>query len=215
MTDDPTPADAQRHSHYFDSSPATPSEPSEFVVGSQIGDLVLQTDAGVFSRHGLDKGTAVLLEAMKKRDLPTPSPGSFLADIGCGSGAIALVLAARFPQCTVIAVDINERARALCAANAARNGLTNIVVMAPDEVDPSQEYEGIWSNPPIRVGKAALHEILQTWLQRLSPAGWAYLVVSKNLGADSLSDWLSAQGFPSEKLSSSKGFRILKVKRNV
>ena len=215
MTDDPTPADARRQSHYFDASPTTPSEVSEFVVNSHVGDLVLRTDAGVFSRHGLDKGPAVLLEAMKKRDLPTPAAGSFLADIGCGSGAIALVLAARFPDCTVIAVDINERARTLCAANAARNGLANVVVMAPDEVDPNQEFECIWSNPPIRVGKTALHDILQTWLQRLSPTGLAYLVVSKNLGADSLSDWLGAHGFPSEKLSSSKGFRILRAKRAV
>jgi 16S rRNA (guanine1207-N2)-methyltransferase len=215
MTDDPTPPDARGHNHYFSESPATPSQPTEFVISSPAGDLVVTTDSGVFSRHGLDKGTAVLLDSMKKRDIPTPAPGSFLADIGCGSGALALVLAARFPQCTVIAIDINERARELCAANAARNGLTNVVVAAPDDAAGQQEFECIWSNPPIRVGKSALHDILRTWMQRLSPTGRAYLVVSKNLGADSLSDWLTTEGFPATKLASSKGFRVLEVRRSL
>jgi 16S rRNA G1207 methylase RsmC len=215
MTDDPTLPGASGHSHYFSESPDTASQPTEFVISSPAGDLALTTNSGVFSRHGLDKGTAVLLDSMKKRDIPTPSPGSFLADIGCGSGALALVLATRFPQCTIVAVDINARARELCATNAARNGLTNVVVQAPEDVDHQQEFECIWSNPPIRVGKSALHDILRTWMQRLSPTGRAYLVVSKNLGADSLSDWLTTEGYPTTKLASSKGFRVLEVRRAI
>lgn len=213
MTDDPSPATGGRHNHYFTESPLAASDQTEFVVSSSVGELVLTTDSGVFSRHGLDKGTAVLLDAMRKRELPAPPHGSFLADIGCGSGALALVLAARFPQCTVVAIDVNERARQLCAANAARNGLTNVVVAAPDDVEPQQVFEYIWSNPPIRVGKSALHDILRTWMQRLSSTGRAYLVVGKNLGADSLSDWLSTEGYPTTKLASSKGFRVLEVRR--
>jgi hypothetical protein len=59
-----------------------------------------------------------------------------------------------------------------------------------------------------------LHELLLTWLPRLTPDGRAYLVVSKNLGADSLQSWLIAQGYPTERLGSSKGFRVLAVSRS-
>ena len=72
----------------------------------------------------------------------------------------------------------------------------------------------IWSNPPIRIGKQALHDLLLTWLPRLKPDGAAYLVVGKNLGADSLTAWLTSQDWPARKLASAKGFRVLKVQRS-
>ena len=70
----------------------------------------------------------------------------------------------------------------------------------------------IWSNPPIRIGKNALHELLKTWLSMLSANGVAYLVVQKNLGADSLTQWLCQQGFPAEKIASKKGYRIIECR---
>ena len=73
-------------------------------------------------------------------------------------------------------------------------------------------FDVIWSNPPIRIGKKALHELLTTWLSLLSHDGVAYLVVQKNLGADSLTAWLCDQGFPSEKIASKKGYRIIEVR---
>jgi 16S rRNA (guanine1207-N2)-methyltransferase len=165
----------------------------------------------VFSQHGLDKGTAVLLDAMEKENPVALAPGSVLCDLGCGSGVIALALAVLYPECTILAVDVNERARELCAENAHNNKLSNITVAEPSDVDESTELAAIWSNPPIRIGKDALHELLLTWLSRLIPSGQARLVVSKNLGADSLTGWLNNQGFPTNKIASSKGFRILAV----
>ena len=88
---------------------------------------------------------------------------------------------------------MNERRRALCAANAAANGITNVVVRAPDEVPADVRFDAIWSNPPIRIGKPALHELLTTWLGRLTPDGRAALVVQKHLGSDSLQRWLNAE----------------------
>ena len=175
-------------------------------------ELTLITDTGVFSQHGLDKGTAVLLDAMNKEEHISLPPGSMVCDLGCGTGVIALALAVTYPECTVVAVDINERARQLCAENAHANGLTNVRVVHPDDVDNNVAISVLWSNPPIRIGKEALHTLLQTWLSRLTPTGHARLVVSKNLGADSLSQWLTAQGYPTSKLASSKGFRILGVR---
>ncbi len=77
----------------------------------------------------------------------------------------------------------------------------------------AEEYDEIWSNPPIRIGKEALHELLLTWLPRLAPGGRAVLVVGKNLGADSLQRWLGEQGWPCERLASAKGFRVLEARR--
>jgi 16S rRNA G1207 methylase RsmC len=173
--------------------------------------LVLASDAGVFSQRGLDKGTAVLLDIMTRSESPVIPDGSLICDIGCGSGPIALALASMYPNCTVIAVDVNERARKLCAENARANKLSNVRVVAPEEVDSEDRYALIWSNPPIRIGKTALHDLLDEWMQRLSPEGHAHLVVSKNLGGDSLAQWLIGRGFATRKLASSKGFRVFEV----
>ena len=176
------------------------------------GELTLSTDAGVFSQHGLDKGTSVFLEVMAKHEAEPIATGSSLCDIGCGSGAIALTLAARYPACTVYAVDTNQRARDICRENATRNGLKNIVVLSPEEVDQTIRFAALWSNPPIRIGKSALHELLELWLARLDTGGTAYLVVNKNLGADSLSQWMTELSYPTTRLASRNGFRVLEVK---
>jgi 16S rRNA (guanine1207-N2)-methyltransferase len=198
--------------HYFSESPQAPSRRKEFAVTGTDGELTLSTDAGVFSQHGLDKGTSVFLEVMAKHESPPIAAGSFLCDIGCGSGAIALSLAVRYPDCTVYAVDTNQRARDICRENATRNGLENIVVVAPEEVDSSMRFSALWSNPPIRIGKAALHDLLELWLARLNADGTAYLVVNKNLGADSLSQWMTDLSYPTTRLASRNGFRVLEVK---
>jgi 16S rRNA (guanine1207-N2)-methyltransferase len=104
-------------------------------------------------------------------------------------------------------VDVNERARGLCAANAAAAGAGNVTVAA--EVPDSLRLDVIWSNPPIRIGKDALHRLLLTWFARLTPNGGAVLVVHKHLGADSLQRWLVDHGHPTERLASSKGYRLL------
>jgi 16S rRNA G1207 methylase RsmC len=96
--------------------------------------------------------------------------------------------------------------------NATRNGLTNIEVKAPEEVDPSIVFASMWSNPPIRIGKSALHDLLELWLARLDTDGTAYLVVNKNLGADSLSQWMTSLSYPTTRIASRNGFRVLEVK---
>jgi 16S rRNA G1207 methylase RsmC len=205
----PSSSDPQ---HYFSESPEAASHRKEFAVSASNGELALSTDAGIFSQHGLDKGTSVFLEVMAKHDCAPIAPGSFLCDIGCGSGAIALTLAVRYPACTIYAVDTNKRARDICLENATRNGLTNIEVKAPEEVDPSIVFASMWSNPPIRIGKSALHDLLELWLARLDTDGTAYLVVNKNLGADSLSQWMTALSYPTTRIASRNGFRVLEVK---
>jgi 16S rRNA (guanine1207-N2)-methyltransferase len=196
------------NAHYFDDDPAVPSDPVVIDVTLPDTAFALETDRGVFSRGQLDNGTSMLVRA----ELPLARTGNVL-DLGCGAGPIALTMARRSPEATVWAVDVNSRARTLCSRNAERNGLANVEVVSPSEVPDQLLFDTIWSNPPIRVGKAALHELLLTWMSRLTPDGTAALVVQKHLGADSLHRWLEDEGFPTERVASKAGYRILAVKK--
>lgn len=192
--------------HYFDEQPEVGSDLRTVDVALTDIAFTMQTDRGVFSHGHVDTGTALLL-----REAPTPSPGGDLLDLGCGSGALALTLALRAPKATVWAVDTNERARLLTEANARRNSIDNVRVRAPSDVPQEIRFETIWSNPPIRIGKPALRELLNGWLGRLTDTGTAVLVVQKHLGADSLQRWLNAQGRPTTRLASRAGFRLFET----
>lgn len=205
---DPAPSHPAGSGHYFDVAPTSRSDEREVVLDLPDGRLYLVTDRGVFSHGQVDPGTKLLLLRS-----PAPPVAGQLLDLGCGAGPIALALARRAPEATVWAVDVNERALGLCARNAKRNGLTNVVVARPDEVPAGLVLDGIWSNPPIRIGKAALHGLLVAWLERLGPAAAAWLVVQRHLGADSLQAWLTTHGFPTERWGSARGYRLLRTCR--
>lgn len=192
--------------HYFDTDPAAPSAPSTVTLTLPDRTMALATDRGVFSGERVDAGTKYLL-----LDGPTVPTSGHLLDLGCGYGPIACTLASRAPDATVWAIDVNQRARELCASNARTLGLDNVRVAAPDEVPDEVRFARVWSNPPIRIGKPALHQLLRTWLGRLMPDGRAALVVSKHLGSDSLAIWLQRQGWPVERRGSRQSYRILEV----
>jgi 16S rRNA (guanine1207-N2)-methyltransferase len=162
----------------------------------------------MFSPGRLDPGTRLLLESA-----PPPPAGGDLLDLGCGYGPLALVLAARSPGARVWAVDVNERALALCAANAQEAGLAGVRTAGPGDPRLPGELALIWSNPPIRIGKQALHGMLASWLARLAPDGAAYLVVQRNLGSDSLQRWLEESGWPARRAAARGGYRVLEVRR--
>ncbi|MCL3819727.1 class I SAM-dependent methyltransferase [Aeromicrobium wangtongii] len=190
--------------HYFDGSPASEDRRKDVTAVVWGREMVFTTSSGVFSQDGLDKATDVLL-----RHYPPPTAGVVL-DLGCGWGPIACAVATA--GATVWAVDVNERALELTRLNADRIGVT-VHTALPDDVPGDLVVDEIWSNPPIRIGKHALHDLLLRWLPRLSPTGVARLVVGKNLGADSLQRWLVSQGWATDRVASEQGFRILEVRR--
>jgi 16S rRNA (guanine1207-N2)-methyltransferase len=195
--------------HYFTAQPAAPSERRTVEVELAGRRLSLVTAGGVFSPDRVDTGTQVLL-----REAPQPPVDGTFLDLGCGWGPIALSLALLAPAATVYAVDVNERALELLRANADNAGLANVRGGRPDQVPSDLRFDLIWSNPPIRVGKEALHDLLGTWLPRLTDDGEAYLVVQKNLGADSLQRWLrESLALPCDRVAVAKGFRVLRVSR--
>ena len=190
--------------HYFSESPAAPSRPRRVRVSSRGLAFELTTDRSTFSPNRIDPGTGLLLD-----QAPAPPHHGRFLDLGCGYGPIACTLGHLAPEAEVVAIDVNERSRELTASNATRLGLSNVTVAAPDDVDDGG-FDLIWSNPPIRVGKQELHDVLLRWMGRLRPDGSAVLVVNRHLGADSLQRWLADQGFPTDRLASKKGYRLLR-----
>jgi 16S rRNA (guanine1207-N2)-methyltransferase len=201
-------------SHYFDSDPTAPSRTATVTLLLPDLHLRLATDRGVFSHDRIDLGTRILLETVP----PPPDHGTLL-DLGCGYGPIALAMALRAPKATVVGIDTNQRALALARRNAEANAVPNVSFhRAPgpeDPVDPLLRgpFAALWSNPPIRIGKQALHTLLTTWLDRLADGAYAHFVVHKHLGADSLHRWLDASGYPTDRVASRAGYRILRTMR--
>jgi 16S rRNA (guanine1207-N2)-methyltransferase len=194
--------------HYFSADPTVAFKRVPVRATVWGHDLWLTSGSGVFAQGRLDIGTAVLF-----RETEPPSGGTVL-DLGCGYGVIGCALATAAPEATVWAVDVNERAVLLARENAKALGLSGrLTAVTPDAVPDDVTFDEIWSNPPIRIGKEALHALLLTWLPRLRPGGRAVMVVGKNLGADSLQRWLGEQGYPTTRLASAKGFRVLETVR--
>lgn len=203
------PTVAPPSGHYFDDQPAVASKPSAVRLDLPDRTIHLRTDRGVFSADRVDPGTKLLL--MELPDLPAGA----VVDVGCGYGPIAATIAARRPDQPVWAVDVNSRARQLCNENLApyRRAGTETHVVEPELVPEDLRVAAIVSNPPIRIGKAALHSLLAFWLDRLTPEGEAWLVVQKHLGADSLGRWLEGNGYIVERVRSRQGYRVLRVQR--
>jgi 16S rRNA G1207 methylase RsmC len=201
--------------HYFSADPSVPfeREPVTCEVWGQRLDLV--SGSGVYSRGRLDIGTSVLF-----RETEPPAPGRVL-DLGTGYGVVGLAVAAAWrargvppEDGAVTGIEVNRRAVLLAHENAERLGLADrFRALAPENVPEDAAYDEIWSNPPIRIGKRALHELLLHWFAQLVPGGRAVMVVGKNLGADSLQAWLTAQGYATTRLGSAKGFRVLESRK--
>jgi 16S rRNA G1207 methylase RsmC len=206
---------------YFDRTPAVASSRRTTWLNLPGVSAELATDRGVFAGDGIDPGTRYLL--LERSGHLTVPPDAHLLDLGCGYGPIAIAMASWTSSATgsgeptrptVWAVDVNDRALDLCRDNVAAAGLAGRVrVVRPEDVPDEVRFAEIWSNPPIRVGKGALHSMLDQWLSRLTDDGVAWLVVHKHLGSDSLVRWLGGQGYRAERHSSRMGYRLLKVGR--
>jgi len=193
--------------HYFSAEPASADVRRTVTARIWDRDYTFTTATGVFSRDRLDFGTSVLL-----REVPAPTSGGTYLDLGTGYGPIACALAVEDPKAQVWAVDVNTRALELTAENAKAAGVAERVHPAlVDDVPADLLFDEIWSNPAIHIGKPEMHKMLLHWLGRLAPGGVGWFVVGKNLGADSLQRWLTAQGYPCERTATAKGFRVLRV----
>jgi 16S rRNA (guanine1207-N2)-methyltransferase len=194
--------------HYFSSDPAAPKKTVSISIQAGGKEFQIEAASGTFSSSRLDAGTAVLL----RQDDHFPKDGNVL-DIGCGWGPIGISIAHAENKCKVFGVDINQRSIEQSNLNAASLGLANYTAMHSRDLPADISFSAIWSNPPIRVGKKVLHELMETYIPRLEPGGKAMLVVQKNLGADSFQRWL-ANRFPDAvvtRVATEKGYRVISV----
>jgi 16S rRNA G1207 methylase RsmC len=194
--------------HYFSEQPQTDAKTHsvEFELEGTVFNLTAAS--GTFSSTRLDSGTRVLL----KESALFPVSGTVL-DIGCGWGPISLAVATLRPETEVFGLDVNSRSLELAQANAVALKLKNFKAVRAEQIPNELLFDGIWSNPPIRVGKAVLHQLMQTWIPRLKPGASAMLVVQKQLGAESFQKWLSETftEFDVAKQSIDKGYRVIRV----
>lgn len=196
-------------SHYFQDDPELAHDYRTYSFTLFGEEITLQSDAGVFSKDGLDDGSKLLLETIGKADL-----GGSILDLGCGIGPIGLSLAVLDPHRHVVLSDINPRALACCRANAERLGLEKRVdVVESDVYDAfhNQLFTAVVTNPPIRAGKAVTYAIYAGAVSHLHQGGSLILVIRKQQGADSCFRYLQTIFSEVEILASKKGYKIIKA----
>ena len=195
--------------HYYTAQPHARSQPEQFTILVREVELTLTSDRGVFSHGRLDDGT---LRLLKKMELP--DAGDFL-DLGCGYGVIGLVAARLRPDAQVTMVDINERATELAADNARANGIRNVEVLTGDapHVLGDRQFDVILCNPPIRVGKPKLYELIADAAERLHPGGVLWMVIHTRQGAKSHLREVTPMFSECEIVSRKWGYRVFKCEK--
>lgn len=193
--------------HYYSQQPASASDVHAFAVDYAGQALQFETDAGVFSKTHLDKGTSLLLHA-----LPDGAPRRAL-DVGCGWGAMGVCMAARWPTAQVVMTDINERAVSLAQQNLARNGLSGTVLQGDGLAHIKGPFDLIVTNPPIRAGKAVIYRLFAQSAALLDEDGALYVVIRKQQGADSAAKYLQTLLPKVETIARGSGFRVLRASR--
>jgi 16S rRNA (guanine1207-N2)-methyltransferase len=191
---------------YFEKRPVSKRRPAEFSVAIRDHRFTFQTDAGVFSRQGLDRGTELLLEALQV------GPCESLLDLGCGYGAIGIVAARLSDGGHVILTDVNERAVSLARANLAANEIRNAEVRPGDLYGPVEglSFDHILCNPPIRAGRAVVDRIVSEAPGHLLEGGALWLVARTRQGADALRSRMSDAFGTADVVKRGSGFKVLR-----
>ncbi|MFZ0891280.1 MAG: methyltransferase [Thermoplasmata archaeon] len=192
--------------HYFAERPRARSARHElrFLYRGEL--LTFLVDAGIFASHGLDPGTALLIENLEVR------PTDQVLDLGCGWGAIGIAAAKSAPQGHVLLTDVNRRAVGLARSNIARNGIENADARVGPLYRPVREerFDVIATNPPYHVGRAAILQILEGAPGFLRPGGRLVIVGKGSQGVRFYQAWLMEHWLgPVEVLGRRSGYRVL------
>lgn len=193
--------------HYYTQKPTAKHELRVIKETLRGRTFSFATDAGVFSRAGVDFGSRLLIETM---DIP---PAAKVLDVGCGYGPIGLAAATLAPDGRVTMIDVNERAVELARHNAELNGIRNVDIFQSDlfaGVKP-QRFDVILTNPPIRAGKQTVHQIFEQARDYLPPGGQLWLVIQKKQGAPSAFAKLEQLYDTVEEITKDKGYRIFRA----
>lgn len=189
--------------HYFTNEESLKSEIKK--VNVVIGDInyYFYTDNGVFSKERLDFGTELLLNAFQY-GYPQEK---HLLDIGCGCGPIGIY--ASLLGFDVDMSDVNKRAIHLSKMSLKQQGLKANVFESDAYENVNNKYDYIISNPPIRVGKEKLYEIIMNAKKYLKENGELWIVVRKQQGAESLVRDMKKEYDKVEIVEKKKGYYII------
>ena len=190
--------------HYYTENPNSAHDERRITLTALGNALTFTTDAGVFSRDGLDRGTEVLLEALP------PLSGRVL-DLGCGWGAVGVALGKRWPGLEIVMTDINSRAVELARRNLAENGVTATVLQGDGFAAVSGSFDAIVTNPPIRAGKAVVYGLFDQARAYLKPGGALYVVIRKQQGAPSALKYLKERYGEAVTIDRGSGFHVLRA----
>lgn len=196
--------------HYYSSKPETAHDRQTLAVDLRGFPLKLTSDAGVFSKNGVDYGSRVLINAM---DL---TGAKAILDVGCGYGPIGITAAKLVPDAIVTMLDINERAVELARHNAIQNQVSsNTVIKQSDRLEAvrNQTFDLILTNPPIRAGKEIVHSIFEQAYEQLRVGGSLWIVIQKKQGAPSAREKLSSMFKYVEEVTKDKGYRIFRAEK--
>ena len=192
--------------HYYTENPNSAHDEWQVDVRALGNDLRFTTDAGVFSRDGLDRGTEVLLNAL-------PEPHGRVLDLGCGWGAVGVALGKKYPGLEIVMTDINARAVDLARRNLAQNGVRATVVQGDGFEAVTGSFDLIITNPPIRAGKAVIYGLFDRARDFLAPGGSLYVVIRKQQGAPSALKHLKEVYGDAEIVDREAGFWVIRTGR--
>ena len=190
--------------HYYTENPGSAHAERRIALRALGNTLTFITDAGVFSRDGLDRGTELLLDALP------PLKGRVL-DLGCGWGAVGVALGKRYPELDIVMTDINSRAVGLARRNLAENGVSATVLQGDGFAAVEGRFDAIVTNPPIRAGKAVVYALFDQAREHLNPGGALYAVVRKQQGAPSALKYLREIYSRAEIVDRGSGFHVMRA----
>ena len=192
--------------HYYTENPTSGHDERRIALRALGRELIFTTDAGVFSRDGLDRGTEVLLDAL-------PELSGRVLDLGCGWGAVGVALGAKYPALEIVMTDINQRAVDLARRNLAANGVRAEVVQGDGFAAVEGAFDAIITNPPIRAGKAVIYGLFAQARDFLKPGGALYIVIRKQQGAPSALKYLKELYGDAEVIDRGSGFHVIRARR--
>lgn len=192
--------------HYYTENPNSPHAERRVAFTALGNELAFTTDAGVFSRDGLDRGTEVLLKAL-------PRLSGRVLDLGCGWGAVGVALGKRQPELEIVMTDVNQRAVALARRNLRDNGVAATVVQGNGFEAVEGAFDAVVTNPPIRAGKAVVYGLFAEAKDRLKPGGALYLVMRKQQGAPSALKYLRELYGEAEIIDRGSGYHVIRAEQ--
>ncbi len=194
--------------HYFTNDEELKSKEMTHQVMIRNIDLSFITDHGVFSKKGLDFGTRTLLES-----IPMDTIHGKVLDFGCGYGPIGIFLKKYNQDLDIHMIDINKRSLNLALKNAILNDVVVNIYESDMYQNVSETFDYIVTNPPIRVGKKILYEILKTAKEHLKKGGAIYFVIHKDQGAKSVMKDMENE-YEVSLVAKNKGFYVICLKVN-